>query len=200
MTQQGGHTQPGADTDADQARAHPAGQATNAQSSFGAAPRLTLVVAYARNRVIGRDNGLPWKLPGDLAHFKRTTLGRPIVMGRKTWESLGRPLPGRTNIVVTRNAGYAAAGATVVPDIDAALRACAGTDEIFVIGGAQIYAAVVDRADRIVATEVQADVDGDAFFPYLPSFQWRETSRAPQPAENGYAYDFVTYERVRQSG
>jgi hypothetical protein len=85
--------------------------------------RLTLVVAYASNRVIGRDNGLPWKLPGDLAHFKRTTLGHPIVMGRKTWESLGRPLPGRLNIVITRNAGYAAQGATVVPDIDAALRA-----------------------------------------------------------------------------
>jgi dihydrofolate reductase len=160
------------------------------------APRLTLVVAYARNRVIGRDNALPWKLPGDLAHFKRTTLGHPIVMGRKTWESLGRPLPGRRNIVISRDAGYAAAGATVVRDIDAALSACEDTDEVFVIGGAQIYAAVLDRADRIVATEVAADVDGDAYFPYLPAFQWREVSREPQAAENGYAYDFVVYEKA----
>jgi dihydrofolate reductase len=157
---------------------------------------LTLVVAYTRNRVIGRDNALPWKLPGDLAHFKRTTLGHPIVMGRKTWESLGRPLPGRANIVITRNADYVAEGASVVPDIDAALRACGEIDEVFVIGGAQIYAAVLDRADRIVATEVKADIEGDAFFPYLPSFRWRESSRAPQPAENGYEYDFVVYERA----
>ncbi|OZI66608.1 dihydrofolate reductase [Bordetella genomosp. 11] len=162
----------------------------------GASPRLTLVVAYSRNRVIGRDNGLPWKLPGDLAHFKRTTLGHPIVMGRKTWESLGRPLPGRTNIVITRSPGYAAEGATVVPDIDAALRAAGATDEVFIIGGAQIFSAVLDHADRIVATEIKADIDGDAWFPLLPSFRWRESSRQPQPAENGYEYDFVVYERV----
>jgi dihydrofolate reductase len=159
-------------------------------------PVLTLVVAYARNRVIGRDNALPWKLPGDLAHFKRTTFGHPIVMGRKTWESLGRPLPGRHNIVITRNAHYAAEGATVVPDIDTALHACAGAEQMFVIGGAQIYAAVLDRADRIVATEVRADVDGDAFFPLLQPSRWREVSREPQPAENGYAYDFVVYEKA----
>jgi dihydrofolate reductase len=160
------------------------------------APRLTLVVAYAANRVIGRDNALPWKLPGDLAHFKRTTLGHPIVMGRKTWESLGRPLPGRRNVVISRAADYAAEGATVVRDIDAALSACADTDEVFVIGGAQIYAAVLERADRIVATEVKADVDGDAYFPYLPAFRWREVSRQPQAEENGYAYDFVVYEKA----
>lgn len=158
--------------------------------------RMTLVVAYARNRVIGRDNGLPWKLPGDLAHFKRTTLGHPIVMGRKTWESLGRPLPGRTNIVISRQAGYTAEGAVVVQDIDAALAAAAGSDEVFIIGGAQIYGAALDRAERIVATEIKADVDGDAWFPLLPGFRWREVSREPQAAENGYEYDFVVYERV----
>lgn len=159
--------------------------------------RLTLVVAYADNRVIGRDNALPWKLPGDLAHFKRTTLGRPIIMGRNTWESLGRPLPGRTNIVITRNADYAATGAVVVPTVEAALAACPADQEAFVIGGAQIFALTLQQADRIIATEVHADVDGDTFFPDLPAGQWREAARDAQPKENGYTYDFVVYERVR---
>jgi len=158
--------------------------------------RLTLIVAYSTNRAIGRDNALPWKLPGDLAHFKRSTLGRPIIMGRKTWDSLGRPLPGRSNIVISRNPGFAAEGATVVPTLQAAIDACGGVDEAFVIGGAQIYAQALPLARRVLATEVHADVEGDAFFPLLPSFQWKETAREPQPAENGYDYDFVTYERA----
>ncbi|MGE8686339.1 MAG: dihydrofolate reductase [Achromobacter sp.] len=158
--------------------------------------RLTLIVAYSTNRAIGRDNALPWKLPGDLAHFKRSTLGRPIIMGRKTWDSLGRPLPGRSNIVISRNPGFAAEGATVVPTLQAAIDACGGVDEAFVIGGAQIYAQALPLARRVLATEVRADVEGDAFFPLLPSFQWKETAREPQPAENGYDYDFVTYERA----
>jgi len=157
---------------------------------------LTLIVAYSTNRAIGRDNALPWKLPGDLAHFKRSTLARPIVMGRKTWDSLGRPLPGRSNIVITRNPGFGAEGAIVVPSLQAAIDACGDVDEAFVIGGAQIYAQALPLARRVLATEVRADVDGDAFFPLLPSFQWKETARAPQPAENGYEYDFVTYERA----
>ncbi|KOF55238.1 dihydrofolate reductase [Achromobacter sp. DMS1] len=157
---------------------------------------LTLIVAYSDNRVIGRDNALPWKLPGDLAHFKRSTLGHPIIMGRKTWDSLGRPLPGRRNIVISRNAGLRAEGATVVESLDAALAACAQDAEAYVIGGAQIYAQALPRARRVLATEVHAEVEGDAFFPLLPSFQWKETARAPQPPENGYAYDFVTYERA----
>ena len=160
-----------------------------------ATPRLTLVVAYSDNRVIGRDNALPWKLPGDLAHFKRTTLGSPIIMGRKTWESLGRPLPGRANIVVSRDPRYAAPGATVAPTLQAAIEACGQVDDAYVIGGAQIYVQALPAAHRIVATEVHAQVDGDAYFPYLPSFAWRETSRQPQAEENGYAYDFVVYER-----
>ncbi|ALM85870.1 dihydrofolate reductase [Bordetella sp. N] len=161
-------------------------------------PALTLVVAYARNRVIGRDNALPWKIPGDLAHFKRTTLGHPIVMGRKTWESLGRPLPGRRNIVISRDTAYAAAGAEVVTSLPAALAACADVAQVCVIGGAQIYAAAIPLADRIVATEVKADVDGDAWFPELPAGEWREASRQAQPAENGYEYDFVEFERQRR--
>ena len=158
--------------------------------------RLFLIVAYADNRVIGRDNALPWKLPGDLAHFKRNTLGHPIVMGRNTWESLGRPLPGRANIVITRNPGYEAQGAVVVPSLEAALAACPADQEAFVIGGAQIYTLALPRADRIIATEVHAQVDGDAWFPELPADQWKETERLPQPPENGYPYDFVTYQRV----
>ncbi|MDX3906594.1 MAG: dihydrofolate reductase [Pigmentiphaga sp.] len=157
---------------------------------------LILIVAYARNRVIGRDNALPWRLRGDLAHFKRTTLGHPIIMGRKTWESLGRPLPGRQNIVITRDPAYAAHGATIVHTLDEALSAAGAAEQVFVIGGAQIYAAALARADRIIATEVHADVDGDAWFPPLPADQWRETTRQPQPPEDGLAYDFVTYERA----
>ncbi|MFF7058240.1 Dihydrofolate reductase type 3 [compost metagenome] len=156
---------------------------------------LTLIVAYSTNRVIGRDNALPWKLPGDLAHFKRSTLGHPIIMGRKTWDSLGRPLPGRSNIVISRNPDFSAAGATVVPTLEAAIAACGDVQEAFVIGGAQIYAQALPMAQRVLATEVHADVEGDAFFPLLPSFQWKETARDAQAAENGYEYDFVVYER-----
>jgi len=159
--------------------------------------QLILVVAYARNRVIGRDNALPWRLRGDLAHFKRTTLGHPIVMGRKTWESLGRPLPGRRNIVITRDPAYAAEGATVVHTLEDALAAAGDAARVFVIGGAQIYAATLDRADTIIATEVHADVPGDAWFPLLPAGQWRESSREAQPPEDGLGYDFVTYDRIR---
>ncbi|AZG07397.1 dihydrofolate reductase [Pigmentiphaga sp. H8] len=159
--------------------------------------QLILVVAYASNRVIGRDNALPWRLRGDLAHFKRTTLGHPIVMGRKTWESLGRPLPGRQNIVITRDPAYAAEGATVVHTLEDALAAAGDAARVFVIGGAQIYAAALDRADMLIATEVHADVPGDAWFPPLPAGQWRESSREPQPSEDGLGYDFVTYDRVR---
>lgn len=157
---------------------------------------LTLIVAYSNNRAIGRDNALPWKLPGDLAHFKRSTLGHPIIMGRKTWDSLGRPLPGRSNIVISRNPDFSAAGAIHAPTLEAAVAACGDIDEAFVIGGAQIYAQALPLAKRVLATEVHADVEGDAFFPLLPSFQWKETAREPQPAENGYDYDFVTYERA----
>lgn len=157
---------------------------------------VTLVVAYAANRAIGRDNALPWHLPADFAHFKRTTLGHPIVMGRKTWESLGRPLPGRLNVVVTRDPGYQAAGAVVTGSLPQALAACGDVPRICVIGGAQIYAQALPLADEVIATEVHAEVDGDAFFPGLPAGEWQEAERLPQPEENGYAYDFVTYKRT----
>ncbi len=126
-------------------------------------PSIQLVVAYSDNRVIGRDNALPWRLPSDLAHFKRTTLGQPIVMGRNTWESLGRPLPGRPNLVISRNPLYKAEGAAVYPNLEAALAACEAAERICVIGGEQIFAHALPIADEIVATEVHADVDGDTF-------------------------------------
>ena len=159
--------------------------------------QLNLIVAYARNRTIGRDNTLPWKLPGDLAHFKRTTLGCPIVMGRKTWDSLGRPLPGRRNIVITRNATNAFVGAECVTSLSHALEAVKEAEQVFVIGGAQIYQQALPLAQRIVATEIHADIEGDAVFAPLDKAVWVETSRLPQPAENGLAYDLVEYHRVK---
>jgi dihydrofolate reductase len=157
--------------------------------------QLNLIVAYARNRTIGRDNTLPWKLPGDLAHFKRTTLGCPIVMGRKTWDSLGRPLPGRRNIVITRNANSAFVGAECFTSLAQALQSVKDAERVFVIGGAQIYQLALPLADRIIATEIQADIEGDASFAPLDASTWVETSRLPQPAENGLTYDLVEYHR-----
>lgn len=156
-------------------------------------PRIQLVVAYSDNRVIGRDNALPWRLPTDLAHFKRVTLGQPIIMGRKTWESLGRPLPGRPNLVVSRNAAYQAPGATVYPSVEAALADCEGAARACVIGGEQIFQLTLPIAHEIVATEVHAQVEGDTFFPPVDSGAWQEVERTPQVEENGYTFDFVTY-------
>jgi dihydrofolate reductase len=159
--------------------------------------QLNLIVAYARNRTIGRDNTLPWKLPGDLAHFKRTTLGCPIVMGRKTWDSLGRPLPGRRNIVITRDTTKALAGAEGFASLLQALEAVKEAEQVFIIGGAQIYQQALPLVDRIVATEIQADIEGDAVFEPLDQAVWLETSRLPQPAENGLVYDLVEYHRLK---
>ena len=159
--------------------------------------QLNLIVAYAQNRVIGRDNTLPWKLPSDLAHFKRTTLGHPVIMGRKTWESLGRPLPGRRNIVVTRNPDYPATGAECVTSLEQALACVQDEAQVFVIGGAQIYQEALAFAQQVIETEVVANVDGDAFFAPLDPAQWAETSRTHHPEENGLRFDVVQYHRVQ---
>jgi dihydrofolate reductase len=161
------------------------------------APRLTLIVARARNGVIGRDGKLPWRLPEDLAFFKQTTMGHPIVMGRRTWESIGRPLPGRRNIIVSRQAGFSAAGAEVVPSLDQAIHLCGGDEALFVIGGAQLYAEALPRAERLIVTEIDADFDGDTHWPAPDPAQWRETARQhlPPTAARGFALDFVTYLR-----
>ena len=158
-------------------------------------PHIRMVVAYARNRSIGMDNQLPWRLPADLANFKKLTLGLPIIMGRKTWESLGRPLPGRPNLVISRNPDYRAEGATVYGSLADALAACQDTEDCCIIGGEQIFTQGLAFADDIYATEVHADVPGDTFFPALEATQWQELSRQPQPEENGYRYDFVHYTR-----
>lgn len=158
-------------------------------------PPVRLVVAYTRQRVIGLKGGMPWHLPGDLAHFKRSTMGHPIIMGRKTWQSLGRPLPGRRNLVLSRDAGFSAPGAEVFPSLEAALAACAQSERVCVIGGEQVFRLALPMADELIATEIHADLEGDTWFPEPPVDQWQETERLPQPAENGLSYDFVTYRR-----
>ncbi|MEO8936181.1 MAG: dihydrofolate reductase [Burkholderiaceae bacterium] len=140
--------------------------------------KLTLIVARARNGVIGRGNALPWRLPEDLAHFKRTTMGHPIIMGRRTWESLGRPLPGRRNIVVTRDPAWHADGAERAASVAAAIALCGDVDQAFVIGGAQLYAEALKTADDMMVTEIDRDIDGDTWFPTLEPAEWIETSRA----------------------
>lgn len=165
--------------------------------------KISLIAAVAENGVIGRDNALPWHLPNDLKHFKAVTIGKPIIMGRKTWESLGKPLPGRTHIVITRQAGYAPAGVRVVATLDAALTLARqigladGVDECVVIGGAEIYALALPHCDRLYLTEVHAVIDGDAFFPAFDRKLWREVRRERHAADgtNPYPYSFVVYER-----
>jgi dihydrofolate reductase len=160
-------------------------------------PRVTLILARARNGVIGARGGLPWRLPEDLQFFKRTTMGHPIVMGRKTWESIGRPLPGRRSVVVTRDRGFAAPGAEMVHSLDEAIERCADSDEIFVIGGAHLYADALPRADRLLLTEIHADFDGDTFLPAPAPTAWTESSRERHPPTGSrtFGFDFVDYRR-----
>ena len=162
--------------------------------------RIYLVAAVAANGVIGRDNAMPWRLPEDLKHFKALTLGHPVIMGRRTWESIGRPLPGRENIVVTRTRGYDAPGASVARSLEAAVALCAGEPVAFVIGGGELYGAALALADGLVLTEIQRDYDGDARFPEFDRSIWRETQRMPQTATDGLRFDFVFYERAGDTG
>lgn len=159
----------------------------------------SLVVARARNGVIGRDNALPWHLPADLAHFKRITQGHPVVMGRRTHESIGRPLPGRHNIVVTRTPGWKADGCTVVGSLEAAYAAAGNVPEVFVIGGSALYAAALPGADRIYLTEIDADVSGDTVFPEIDPAGWVETAMGELPADgrNAHALRFLRLDRRR---
>jgi dihydrofolate reductase len=162
-------------------------------------PRLTLIVAMDRQRVIGKDNRLPWHISEDLRRFKALTMGHPIIMGRKTFESIGRVLPGRVNIVVSRQPDYSAPKEVcVVASIAAALKAAADAQEVFVIGGRALYEAALGQADRLYVTEVDGHFAGDTYFPPLARDQWREVAREHRNiAGEGYAgYDFVTYERA----
>jgi dihydrofolate reductase len=160
-------------------------------------PSLELVVAVARNGVIGRGNALPWHLPEDLRYFKRLTLGGPILMGRRTWESIGRPLPGRTNLVLTRSAGFEAPGATVVHTLDEALAAAGAAPALRVIGGAELYRLCLPSAAVLYLTEVDADIEGDVHFPAWDRKDWVEVRREAHPADarHAYGYAFVTLER-----
>jgi dihydrofolate reductase len=160
-------------------------------------PAITLVAALARNRVIGRDNRLPWRLPADLAHFKRLTLDKPIVMGRRTWESLPGLLPRRTHIVVSRDPSYRATGALVVGSPEAALAAAGAVPEVMVAGGAALYASLLPSAGRMELTLVEAEIEGDAWFPEWDPRQWSEVWRVrrARDARNAYDLTFLRLER-----
>lgn len=160
------------------------------------APAIYLVAAVAANGIIGAKGKLPWHLPGELQHFKRLTMGHPVIMGRRTWESLGRPLPGRENIVVTTTPGYEAPGAAVASSLDAALALCVGEPVAFVIGGTRLFEAALPLARGMVLTEIQRDYEGDARFPAYERSQWRETQREPHAAPDGTRFDYVLYERA----
>lgn len=160
------------------------------------APTVSLIAAVARNGGIGRNNQLLVHLPEDLAHFKRTTLGAPILMGRKTWDSIGRALPGRRNIVISRNPAFAATGAEVAPSLDAALDRVSAAPKVYVIGGASIYAAALPRADELVLTEIDADLEADTWFPAWDRRAFRQTARESHRSPQGFDYSFVTYLRT----
>jgi len=152
------------------------------------APLVTLIVAVADSGVIGRDNTLPWHLPEDLKRFKRLTLGKPVVMGRKTFESIGKPLPGRRNIVVTRDTNYHRDGIDVVHGVDAALRAAGDAPEVMVIGGAELFRVLLPRAERLHLTRVHGDVAGDVVWPALDEREWRVMEREEYAADERHAY------------
>jgi len=157
---------------------------------------ISLIAAMDRNRLIGADNGLPWHLPADFKHFKKVTMGKPVIMGRKTFESIGRPLPGRKNIVISRS-GYTADGITVVDSIDAALGAVNSENEVMIIGGANLYAQMIDKADRMYLTHVDAACEGDAWFPDFNRENWDETNvdTYKLDEQNNYNFKVVTYQK-----
>ena len=160
------------------------------------APAIYLVAAIAANGIIGANGRLPWRLPGELQHFKKLTMGHPIIMGRRTWESLGAPLPGRENIVVTTTPDYQAEGAAVARSLEAAIALCLGEPVVFVIGGTQLFAEALPIARGMVLTEIQRDYEGDTVFPPYDRSQWRETQREAHAAPDGTRFDYVLYERA----
>ena len=161
---------------------------------------LSLIVAASRNNVIGSEGGLPWHLPDDLGHFKRLTTGKPVIMGRRTFESIGRPLPDRRNIVMTRQADYAAKGCEVVSSVDEALSLVHGTDEAMIIGGGQVYRDFLPHADRIYLTRVQAEVDGDTHFPEIDQAAWQLVRSQHHAADDRHACEFDLLVFERRSG
>ncbi len=160
-------------------------------------PTIAIIVAMAQNRCIGRDNDLPWRLSNDLKHFKRTTMGKPIIMGRKTWESIGRPLPGRINIVVTRNKNYEAPGCTLAHSLTEAISTITEVEEACVIGGAALYQEALGMADRLYITHVEAEVDGDTYFPEFDVHAWTIAQEECTDADekNDYPCTYRVWER-----
>ncbi len=158
--------------------------------------RVYLVAAVASNGIIGAGNRMPWHLPEDLKHFKALTLGHPVIMGRKTYESIGKPLPGRENIVVSRTPGLEIAGVSIASSLAGALAFCIGEDVVFVIGGGELYKAALPLADGLVLTEIRRDYEGDTRFPDWDRSAFRETQRKPHESANDPAFDFVLYEKI----
>lgn len=158
---------------------------------------ISLIAAMGRNRVIGKDNALPWRLPADMKRFKNLTLGKPIIMGRKTFESIGRPLPGRTNIIITRDKDFHAQGCVILHSLDEAITSADGAEELMVIGGSSVFQQFLPYAKRIYLTIIDEDIEGDVFFPEFDKNEWHERERIEyQPDEkNIYRYAFVTLER-----
>jgi dihydrofolate reductase len=160
--------------------------------------KLSVIVAIAKEGVIGVDNTLPWHLPEDLKRFRALTMGHHIIMGRKTYDSLGRLLPGRTMVIVTRNRDYQIEGALIANSLEQAIALCHNDDEVFLIGGAELYQAGLGLADKLYITEIDLAVVGDAHFPQLPIEQWRETAREAHVSEKGLKFSYVTYERTHK--
>lgn len=157
---------------------------------------LSLIVAVAKNHVIGVNNTLPWHLPEDLKRFRALTTGHHIIMGRKTYDSLGRLLPGRTTVIVTRNQNYKVEGAIVVNSLEAAIEASNGDNETFLIGGAELYKDGLKLANKLYITEIDADYDGDAFFPDFEDVEWQVVNRESHQSENGLSFSYITYQRI----
>ncbi len=160
------------------------------------ATRIYLVAAVARNGVIGAGGKLPWHLPEDLRHFRQLTMNHPVIMGRRTWDSLGKPLPGRENIVVSRQSGFDAPGASKAASVEGAIALCAGEPVAFVIGGSEIYAAALPLADGLVLTEIDRDYDGDTRFPDWDRKAWRVAQKETHTSTDGVRFDLVRYERI----
>lgn len=160
--------------------------------------KLSIIAAMSQNRVIGKDNQLPWHIPADFKHFRDITMGKPILMGRKTYESIGKPLPGRTNIIITNNPDYRAEGCIIVHSIEDALDKAKDNEEVMIIGGASFYEQTLTMASRLYLTIIHEDFDGDAWFPEIDDKDWLETERTDnEPDENNpYPYSFVTLQRL----
>jgi dihydrofolate reductase len=160
--------------------------------------KLSLIAAIGKNRELGKDNQLLWKMPADLQYFKKVTLNKPILMGRKTFESIGRPLPGRENIIITRDKQYAAEGCTITHSLDDATKACSTSNEVMIIGGANIYQQAIDKVERMYLTFIDGEFDADVFFPAWEKTAWQPIEKIHRPADEDNMYDcqFVTLDKI----